>query len=248
MKYEVFPSSLSFFSSFSRSFRYVVLLVAALFLFSGTPLHAQTPVPETSGISSPASLPMNAEASPPTREAAKFKLKAPDEHEIFVRHIRSSAETVTFMVGKDMKAFAVEVRPDKTRAYHAGKSDGNVEAIVTSTPQGFSLSSPDGKILWNVNALPGLTNISDASDPKAAFEIKSKTPEKATVRGPMQSELGKLNYYPEKGKIKVKNTGEEEVASCHAPRFLHAPGILLMTGIPENLRYVLLAEMVAREQ
>ncbi|MBF0499642.1 MAG: hypothetical protein HQM09_05890 [Candidatus Riflebacteria bacterium] len=178
----------------------------------------------------------------------KFKIKAPDEHEVFVRGIASGVETVTYFMGMEMKTILVEKRSDGTRAYHSGKIDGTVEALIISDGNGFNLVSPDGKPLWKINVVPGLTKIIDAANGKNVFEIREKKSDKISITGPGGKELGKLKFHADTRKIKVKDVSENELYSCHSSTFMHAPAILLFTEIPETLRYVILSELIARER
>jgi hypothetical protein len=64
------------------------------------------------------------------------------------------------------------------------------------------------------------------------------------VVAPGDRELGNVRYAA--GKIEVENAANKSIFSLNVPKFAGAYGVLLLDGIPDRERYIILAELLSR--
>ncbi len=91
-----------------------------------------------------------------------------------------------------------------------------------------------------------------ADKTKLSFQVEEAEPYSFKVRedkikvGKGETVLGKVKYYPDNGKVKVKDVNEAEVAvSRDLGRLSAAPGVLLLPGLARNQRDVALLLLFA---
>ena len=76
-------------------------------------------------------------------------------------------------------------------------------------------------------------------------KLEISGPERTTVlQGTKQ--IAKVNYYRERGKVKVKSDSGAEAYESNTTNYSAAFGVLMMTAIPEVERYIVMAEIMAR--
>lgn len=176
----------------------------------------------------------------PNAAARSGEWKAKSEAGDDVVRIEIDGEVARIRFGD--KSIASEVR-NGTRKYTL---DGAWVAAVKPGGDTFKLLGEDGKLLWKVKMTPDKIKVSDNEENEGGYEIKPREDGGFKMKR-HDNEVGKLNFYPEDKRIKVKDkdgnavfkAGEQSEGS---PKWL----VLLATDIPEPLRYVVMAEMAAR--
>ena len=120
-------------------------------------------------------------------------------------------------------------------------------AEIKSTDNGFKIRTVDGQMLWKIKLYPTKIKISDNKDNRDAFEIKFPTNDMTAKLVKEDQLLGKSRYYPDSGKIKLKNANGDKLTSIATSQFSSAYLVLLLQQIPETERYIILAELIARD-
>ena len=90
--------------------------------------------------------------------------------------------------------------------------------------------------------------ISQKEDDPSPWSLKKKSAENKYKVKKADMEIGKVKYYPEKEKIKVKDAGDNEICSMNAQRLYACPAICLFTELEEKDRLLLFALLVIVEQ
>jgi hypothetical protein len=130
------------------------------------------------------------------------------------------------------------------RKYDKG---GEVVVVVKSDTDKFKLKDEAGKLLWKVKLKDDKVKISDTEegDGDNTFSIKTKDDGFKVKRGE-DKELGKVKFYPDDKRIKVKDAAGSEQFKASADKASAAWGVLLLSDIPEDLRFVIMAELASR--
>jgi hypothetical protein len=133
-------------------------------------------------------------------------------------------------------------RGDK-RYYHR---DGKAFVEVKSDAGGFKVRTPDSKLLWKVKLATDKIKVSDNEENANAWSIKTDYADKAKVLDPAGKEVGEVKYAARSGKIKLKDAAGAEQYIVDGGKQSAAYGALLMNGVPEEYRSVIVAELLAK--
>ena len=60
------------------------------------------------------------------------------------------------------------------------------------------------------------------------------------------TEIGKVNFYPDRQRIKVKDASDAERFDSNTSTYSALYGVILMDTIPETQRYIIMAELLSR--
>jgi|GEM_PF-1319290 len=114
----------------------------------------------------------------------------------------------------------------------------------------YKLYDPNGKLRFKVKLKPGdnKMKISQMEEDPAPWSLKKKVPENKYKVTKAEKEIGKVKYYPESNKIKVKDTGDGEVCSLKTDRLCSCPVVCLFTELDEKDRLLLFALLVIVEK
>lgn len=169
--------------------------------------------------------------------------------------VRSSGGSKTIQVIEKGNAIEV-VLPNGDRLLGEPKGDKRKYRRLPSGPQllevkagdeGFKLRTPDGKLLWKVKIADDKIKVSDNEENANPFSIKTKYPDKAKVVDAAEKELAEVRFGADK--TKVKGPDGAELWETTSPRRRSASfGVLVLPGIPEEHRAVLMAEILARRR
>lgn len=132
------------------------------------------------------------------------------------------------------------------RYYH--KDDGSALLEVKSGDGGFKLRTPDGKLLWKVKITDDKIKVSDNEENERPWSLKKKEPGKVKATDANESELGEVKLNADSGKLKVKDASGKELFTVAPAHMSSAFGVLLLSGVPESQRGILLAELLAHGQ
>lgn len=151
--------------------------------------------------------------------------------------------TIAFTENGQERELFGEPRDSGKRKYTLG--DGPVlYEIKPGDDQGFKLRAPDGSLRWKVKVTPEKIKISDNEENERPFELKVREPNRVKVFAPGDRELGNVRYAP--GQIEVETAGGRVIFTTDSPKPSGAYGVLLLEGIPERERYILVAELLSR--
>jgi hypothetical protein len=126
----------------------------------------------------------------------------------------------------------------------ADNSDKQLIAEVKRKSDSFKLFDDSDKLLWKVKINEDKVKISDNEENKNAFEIVKSSPERSKIRDRKAKNIGDVKFYPDNGKLKVKNEQNEEVIITKDSKNVVAPGIVLFTEIPADLRAIIINELL----
>jgi hypothetical protein len=138
-----------------------------------------------------------------------------------------------------------EADGDKRRYRDAATGAAFVE-VKSGDNNSFKVRTPDSKLLWKVKVDTDKIKVSDNEENKAPWVLKTKYEDKAKVLSPAEQEIGEVKYYRDSGKAKVKNETGDELFASESGRMSPAFGVAIMSGVPEQYRLIVMAELIAR--
>lgn len=180
-------------------------------------------------------------------DSVKIKFKtADDKTEALVVKEHSDHESIE--VNLDGQAFIMKARMNKpgVRKYKEliGADEKTLIAEVKIKDKGFKLVDENDKLLWKVKISGDKVKISDNEENKNPYVLK-KSEDKVKVKDKAEKEIARVKFYPENGKLKLKdNSGKELYISKNYTKLSGAIGVLAITEIPAKLRAVIAAELV----
>ncbi len=136
-----------------------------------------------------------------------------------------------------------EMRGSGKRKYTLADSPVLYE-VKPNDEGGFKLRMPDGKLRWKVKVTPEKIKISDNEQNDHPFELKVREGDRVKVVAPGDRELGNVRY--SSGKVEVEKAGGKTIFTANAAKPAGAYGVLLLDGIPDYERYILVAEILSR--
>lgn len=138
-----------------------------------------------------------------------------------------------------------ELDGQKRRYRDAATGSAFVE-VKSGDNNSFKVRTPDSKLLWKVKVDTDKIKVSDNEENQHPWVLKTKYDDKAKVLDQSELEIGEVRYYRDSGKVKVKDATDSEVASSESGRMSPAFGVSLMSGVPEQYRLIVMAELLAR--
>jgi hypothetical protein len=131
------------------------------------------------------------------------------------------------------------------RYYH--QSAGGAPFVeVKNGDDGFKVRTPDSQLLWKIKIGDDKIKLSDNEENKSPWLLKSKHDDKTKVLDPNEAEIGLVKHSADTGKTKIKDAQGNERFVVTSGRASGAYGVLLMSGVPEQYRGVIIAELVVR--
>jgi hypothetical protein len=131
------------------------------------------------------------------------------------------------------------------RYYHQG-TGGEAVAEIKSGDDGFKLRSPAAKLLWKVKISDDKIKIADNEEMQHPWSIKFHSDEHAKVLDAQEKEIGAVKFNAGTGKIKIKDSAEQDQYVVESGKRSVAYGVLLMKDVPEQYRDIIVAELIAR--
>ncbi len=184
-------------------------------------------------------------ASTTTGAAAsgKIKVKTPDDKPVVEFEPQGQDMRIEFTSNGQTRVLKGESKETGKRKYVIEGSGQFAE--VKEGERGFKVRNNDGKLLWKVKLAVDKIKISDNEEGANPFVLETKTPDRVKVLRDT-TEIGKVNFYRDRGKVKVKNTSEAELYDINTDRYSSLYGVMLMDKIPEMERYIIMAEILTR--
>jgi len=138
-----------------------------------------------------------------------------------------------------------EERDSGKRKYHAANADVSYE-VKPNDDGGFKLRTADGKLRWKVKITPEKIKISDNEENDHPFELKVHEGDRTKVVGPGEKELGNVRFDRAAASTKVEDAAGKVLYTAAGATPSGAYGVLLLEGIPEVERAILVAEILSR--
>ena len=169
----------------------------------------------------------------------KVKIKTPDDKDVVEVKIDANSTKLEYG-GKIVRG---ETKDDK-RKYNV-EGGNQIAEVKIKDADGFKVRTNDGKLLWKIKIADDKIKISDNEENQNAFEIKKKDDGAKIERG--ETKLGEVKFYKDRQKIKVKDAADKELFDSNTDKYSIAYGVLALNEIPEDLRFIILAELLARQ-
>lgn len=171
--------------------------------------------------------------------AVKVKIKTPDDKPVV--EVKFDGRNTKLEYGG--KVLRGEIKDSEKRKYFFETGNQTAE-VKAKDADGFKVRTPDGKLLWKVKIKPDKIKISDNEENQNAYElVKRADGAKVEQNG---QKLGEVKFYTDRQKIKVKDAADAEVFEGNTDKYSVGYGVLLLDKIPEEMRYIILAELLAR--
>jgi len=170
------------------------------------------------------------------RTKIKWKAKKPDGS--VVVSIKYDGSKVSISYGSN--TITAKTKGNKRKYMMAGA----LVAAAKGDGERFKLKNKDGELLWKVKLADNKIKVSNNEDGNDAYVVKSRPAGFKVKRN--DDELGKVNFYGDKKKIKVKGASGDALFKANADKSSALWAVLLMTDIPEAERYIVMAELGAR--
>ena len=138
-----------------------------------------------------------------------------------------------------------ETRADK-RAYHEGTPDGPVVLEVKNAESGFKLETVASELLWKVRFEENKIKVSDNVENDRAWTIRLEPGGEGKIRAPDQQVVGRVVAAPSTGLPVVNEASGQQAFAVRSGPASIGYGVLLMRGVPERERQVIVAELIAR--
>jgi len=171
--------------------------------------------------------------------STKVKIKTPDDKTVVEVKIDGNDTKLEFA----NKVVRGEMKDSEKRKYTV-EGGNQIAEVKTKEADGFKVRAPDGKLLWKVKIDSDKIKISDNEENQNAFELKKKDDGGKIELN--ENKLGEVKFYKDKQKVKVKDAADKELFDSNTDKYSIAYGVLLLDKIPEELRFIILAELLAR--
>lgn len=122
-------------------------------------------------------------------------------------------------------------------------SSGDIVAEVKFKEDAFKVRTPSGDLLWKIKLYDDKVKISDNEENQNPYEIKSGDAEKAKVKKD-DNEIGKIKLKLEDKLIEI--TSDSKSYTVDGKKISLAYGVLLIDEIPDNLKYIIMSELLAK--
>jgi uncharacterized protein YkuJ len=168
----------------------------------------------------------------------KVKVKTPDDKDVVEVKIDANNTKIEYG-GKVVRG---ETKGEKRKYTFEGGSQ--IAEVKTKDADGFKVRTNDGKLLWKVKIDADKIKISDNEENQNAFEIKKRDDGAKIERA--ETKLGEVKFYKDRQKVKVKDANDGELFDSNTDKYSVAFGVLALSEIPEDLRFIIFAELLAR--
>jgi len=170
--------------------------------------------------------------------AVKVKIKTPDEKDV-VEVKFDGNDTKLEYGGKVLRGAG-----DGDKRKYSLEGGSQIAEVKAKDADGFKVRTPDGKLLWKVKIAPDKIKISDNEENQNAYELVKR--EDGAKIEQNENKLGEVKFYRDRQKIKVKDAADKEVFDGNTDKYSVSYGVLLLDKIPEELRFIIIAELLAR--
>jgi hypothetical protein len=166
--------------------------------------------------------------------------------DVTLRHADGSEAAVIHRSGQSIEiraggaTFRGEPRDSGKRKYSSASGSAMFE--VKPGDNGFKLRTADGKLRWKVKISPEKVKISDNEENNNPYELKARDGDRVKVVAPGERELGSVRG------TSIEDAARKQLYRVEGGSSSAAYGVLLLDSIPETERYILVAEILARDK
>lgn len=171
----------------------------------------------------------------------KVKVKSVDGRVLVV--FKRDGERVKIEDGTGNLLLKGKPRDDGGRKYKGPYGDAQVK--VTGSDGGFKLKTERGGLLWKLRLRDKRISIANNNEGTLADELRHTKKDKWVLEWDGEPQ-GKVKRYPEKNKIKVKDKSGRELYQVRGQPLSPMYAVLLISRIPQEQAYVIMAEMWLR--
>ncbi len=118
---------------------------------------------------------------------------------------------------------------------------GGREYRVKEKENGYKIYDPSGSMIYKIKEKEGKIKVMKSEDDPSPWAIKFKGDHYKVVSG--ERELGKIKFYNDKKKMKVKDAKGAEVCEASANRLRAAPAVALFQGLKESNALIIFAAL-----
>jgi len=133
-----------------------------------------------------------------------------------------------------------KLKGDKRK--YAVKS-GDIVAEVKYKDDGFKVRKPDGTLLWKIKLYDDKVKISNNEENLNPYEIKLGDSDKAKLKKNDET-LGEIKLKTSDKKVEI--TGGAKSYYIETDKLSLAFGVFLIEEIPENIRFIIACELLAK--
>ncbi len=146
----------------------------------------------------------------------------------------------------DLGSYHLVGKAKGEKRYYHRKDNGKAVVEVKSGDGSFKLKAPDDKLLRKVKLDERKLKVADNEENAKPYVVKTDDSAKAKVLDPAEQEIGEVKFDDAKGRHKLKDAKGAERYTVDNGKRAWSYGVLLMDGIPEDQRLVIVAELLAR--
>lgn len=118
---------------------------------------------------------------------------------------------------------------------------GGKEYKMKGKEKGYKIYNPSGALVYKIKEKDAKIKILRSENDPAPWAVKLKGDHYKVASG--EREIGKVKFYGDKKKIKVKDTGGAEVCEAAANWLVPAPAVVLFSGLKERDMLILFAAL-----
>ncbi len=118
---------------------------------------------------------------------------------------------------------------------------GGREYRIKEKENGYKIYAPSGSLLYKIKEKENKIKVLKSENDPAPWALKYKGDHYKVVSG--DRDLGKVKFYGDKKKIKVKDRNDNEICQGSATRLYAAPAVVLFEGIKESDMLILVAAL-----
>ncbi len=178
----------------------------------------------------------------------KIKFKNADGKEVLV--IKRYADHDKLEVNFSESAVEIKARAnDKGRVKYkiaAASQEKDLLAKVKYKEGSIKLVNDSEELLYKIKWTSEKVKIANNEEMTNPYELKRKSEEKVGVKDQAGKEIGKVKFYADNGKLKVKDAQEKEILISKDLKLSAAPGVILYEDININLRCVIISELLKK--
>lgn len=220
-----------------KTFKFLFLVILSLAIFTLNGCGAdKKPAPKGSSSSN------TIKASTTAKYSQKFKFKNTQGNAIIVVKMYAAKQKIELNDKGSKTILTCKVSSSGKSKYKT--EDKKVVCVVKSKTDSFKLSNESGNLLWKVKIKPQKIQVSNNEEGNNPFVVKFKSAEKAKVFDNNSKQIGKVKFYSDKGKLKVKDSSGNELFSCKASKLHPSAGILMFNSIPFEQRAAIITELL----
>lgn len=187
-------------------------------------------------------------ASTKAEPAEKLKFKtANDTEALYIKRYSDHEKLEIDFEGTKSTLKARKNEGDRVKYKESvGDQDKELVAKIKYKDDSIKLVDDSEKLLFKVKIKEDKIKIADNEEMTAPYELKSKSAEKIEIRDQSGNEIGNVKFYPDTGKLKVKDAENKEILILKNYKSSAAPGVILFEKIPVKLRCIIINELLKK--